>query len=124
MITHNYSKQEVDELKARLESDADLIARLRRQVDEAVECCIIKDNRNLRLEARLAAAETALRDACIGHPDNCVCNGCRLAFRATDSASVCPVCYGMGVQKMDDGEPRPCVKCNGRRTVTVPEVQK
>ena len=43
---------------------------------------------------------------------------------AAINRAACPVCYGMGVQKMDDGEPRPCVKCNGRRTVTVPEVQK
>lgn len=38
----------------------DLIARLRRQVDEAVECCIIKDNRILRLEIRLERATHVL----------------------------------------------------------------
>lgn len=44
------------------EKTADDVARLRRQDDEAVECCIIKDNRNLRLEAELTALKRAAWD--------------------------------------------------------------
>ena len=63
--------------------------------DLAAECAALKarlleaENMNAKAEKialRLAETERALRDACIGHPDNCGCNGCRIAFRATDSA--------------------------------------
>lgn len=38
------------------------IAALEARLAEAVECCTIKDNRNLRLAIRLAEAERLLRD--------------------------------------------------------------
>jgi hypothetical protein len=73
------------------------------------------------LATRLAEAERLLVESSlrVAHDASDLKERIDTFLRPTVSATVCPVCYGMGVQKMDDGEPRPCVKCNGRRTVTV-----
>ena len=127
---------EIDELKARLaesKGDSDQLMRryieaqndnsvLKARLEEMpIAVALIKTWREQceRAEARLSEAEAIIADLCAHEGAEGWSQDLneRLArFSATDSASVCPVCYGMGVQKMDDGEPRPCVKCNGRRT--------
>lgn len=65
----------IAEIAKEREAHIDDVARLRRQVDEAVECCIIKDNRNLRLETRLAEAMRLLAKEGIHMDDHgCWCN--------------------------------------------------
>lgn len=63
-----------------------LLARIHRDGGHYTEehgvekACRDADLRVAEAYGRIAELEVALRDACIGHADDCTCAGCRLAF--------------------------------------------
>lgn len=56
--------------------------RLEAKLAEALLALNEARGRVLRCEDEMERLTVALRDACIGHADDCSCAGCKLAFRA------------------------------------------
>lgn len=66
---------------------------------------------------RLATLTSALRDACVGHDDECGCAGCRLAFAPPGATLCCEICNGPHRESWHRRgtyvEPGTCTRCHG-----------